>query len=267
MNALRHFGVRISPRLSRRFTCVSKKDENKETLPPLPEAGALDMKSNPALSMSMAWVTTTAGYMMTTKMQTALALAPPLAFANVLLAPFFTIREIQKNKDVGSINCFPFLSMVGNCGVWSTYGVLAGDMTVLVPNGLGILAGMYFTYAYTRFGSAAASQYAFAIGMNAIAAYCAMTMDPATAMSTLGTVGAGTAIVLLCSPLVTARKVIAEKNASAMPFKVSFAMWLNAGAWGAYGWLVPGDMYIFVPNAIGFAAASFQLYLISKYSN
>merc|ERR1712072_70688 len=81
----------------------------------------------------------------------------------------------------------------------------------------------------------------------------------------LGIVGAGTAIVLLSSPLVTMKTVIKEKNSESMPFYTSLAMWLNSSSWGIFGWTVINDPFVYIPNILGFTAASIQLALIAKY--
>ena len=41
------------------------------------------------------------------------------------------------------MSILPFLSLFTNCIVWTTYGLLANDMTVIAPNATGILTGMY----------------------------------------------------------------------------------------------------------------------------
>merc|ERR1719183_1049427 len=84
----------------------------------------------------------------------------------------------------------------------------------------------------------------------------------------LGIIGAGTAIILLSSPLVAMRTVVKEKNSESMPFQTSLAMWLNSTCWSIYGLLCckkNGDPFVYVPNLIGFIASSIQLALIYKY--
>merc|ERR1719183_1714811 len=84
----------------------------------------------------------------------------------------------------------------------------------------------------------------------------------------LGIIGAGTAIILLSSPLVAMRTVIREKNSESMPFQTSLAMWLNSTSWSIYGILCckeTGDPFVYGPNLIGFVTSSIQLALIYKY--
>eukprot|EP00494_Astrolonche_serrata_P028029 UN28294 len=126
-------------------------------------------------------VTTKAGYTMSPMAVTVISNAPLAAFAYVMIAPVKTINEINKNKDVGVINSFPFVSFIGNCGVWSAYGILCGDPTVLIANGCGFLAGCYFTYSYQKYATIPMAHWGFAGGMNVIAIGAALGMDTASA--------------------------------------------------------------------------------------
>ena len=52
-----------------------------------------------------------------------------------------TALKIWSDKSVGSFSVFPFLSLLTNCVIWSFYGYLRSDNTVLIPNAIGVLAG------------------------------------------------------------------------------------------------------------------------------
>ena len=59
------------------------------------------------------------------------------------------------------------------------------------------------------------------MGMNALAAGCAFGLDADTALTILGTAGAGTAMVLLSSPLIAVKTVIEKGESSSMPWQTS----------------------------------------------
>ena len=44
-----------------------------------------------------------------------------------------------------------FVSMYTNCAVWSIYGILMNNMTVLAPNITGLALGFYFTSVYAKY--------------------------------------------------------------------------------------------------------------------
>lgn len=60
--------------------------------------------------------------------------------------------------------------------------------------------------------------------------------------------------------------MIRTKSVKYMPFLLSFFLFLNAGVWSVYSVLVK-DIYIGVPNAVGFVLGSAQLILYMIYKN
>lgn len=60
-----------------------------------------------------------------------------------------TALNIAKTKSVGGLSLLPFLSLFTNCVIWTYYGLLKKDNTVLIPNVLGLLAGFFCTTVYT----------------------------------------------------------------------------------------------------------------------
>merc|ERR1712124_117432 len=109
------------------------------------------------------------------------------------------------------------------------------------------------------------TNYVFAFGMNLISISSATFLSKQTALFYLGLIGDLTAIILLSSPLVTMKTVLKEKSSESMPFYTSLAMWLNSCSWAVFGWTIINDPFVYIPNVLGFTAASIQLALIAKY--
>jgi len=210
-------------------------------------------------------MTTKAGFTMSAGMVTAICNAPKVAFAMMLSAPILTCHKIWKDGSVGDLSAFPFVSLIGNCGVWTTYGLICSDPTIYQANLAGFIAGCIFTGVYSKNGSIPMQYWAFAGGMNALAAGCYFGLDAETALSILGSAGAGTAIILLSSPLVVMKTIIANQDSSPMPWQTSVAMFLNASAWATFGITVANDLFVTVPNGFGAAAGLVQIALILKY--
>jgi hypothetical protein len=57
--------------------------------------------------------------------------------------------KIKEQKSVGQLSALPFFSLAVNCIVWSLYGLLRKDVTVLFPNFTGMCMGVFYSYIYT----------------------------------------------------------------------------------------------------------------------
>ncbi|XP_028122525.1 bidirectional sugar transporter SWEET16-like isoform X2 [Camellia sinensis] len=73
-------------------------------------------------------------------------------------------------------------------------------------------------------------------------------------------------LFLIYAPRDIKRTVIKTTSVEYMPFFLSFFLFLNAGVWSVYALLVK-DIFIGVPNAIGFILGSAQLILYLVYKN
>ena len=81
----------------------------------------------------------------------------------------------------------------------------------------------------------------------------------------IGTFGMSTAVILMASPLAVVGTVIKQKSTASLPFPVSLAMTLNGACWGTYGFVVTNDLYVWLPNVLGFGAGCIQLALFAIY--
>ena len=59
------------------------------------------------------------------------------------------VNQIKKDKSTGDLTPLPYVSMYTNCAVWSLYGVMVSDYTILAPNVSGLLLGLYCTKVYS----------------------------------------------------------------------------------------------------------------------
>ena len=66
-----------------------------------------------------------------------LRIAGPAFFLGMQGSAVKTALTIMAEKSVGPLSPFPFVSLLTNCVIWSYYGMLKQDMTVLVPNAIG----------------------------------------------------------------------------------------------------------------------------------
>mmetsp|Transcript_12371 Transcript_12371/g.18131 ORF Transcript_12371/g.18131 Transcript_12371/m.18131 type:complete len:275 (+) Transcript_12371:180-1004(+) len=187
---------------------------------------------------------------------TSLRFAGPLMFTVMQLASVKTAYGIHKAKSTGNLSPLPFTSLVVNCFVWTLYGILRKDLTVLVPNAYGIVMGLIGVVTYQNYSQQLHTKlYTAAMIISATAYKLFLNKNP----SRIGLIGCSLAVILSGSPLATVGTVLKDKSTAALPFLTSFATWLNAFCWLSYGILVAHDVMIFGPNGMGFALASIQM--------
>ena len=167
-----------------------------------------------------------------------LRIAGPAFFLSFQGSAIKTALQIIADKSVGPLSAFPFVSLLTNCVIWTYYGLLRSDMTVLVPNALGILTGAGCILGYHKYAvQKPSSMYAVAAALIAFASVLAFQGNH----KLLGSLGCILAVILTGSPLVTLQTVIKEKSTAALPLFTSTAGWLNSCSWSLYGLLVAHD--------------------------
>ena len=195
-----------------------------------------------------------------------LRVAGPCFFLWMQLSAYRTSQDISSRKSTGILPLIPFLSLLVNCIVWTFYGLLMEDMTVLVPNCLGVFTGAYCTFIHHHFSTQ--QQKAKAVKMFQIGA-CVVVINTFLFMSgdavKIGTIGCVLAVCLMASPLSALQTVLDTHSTESMPFITSFAAFCNSMSWSAYGLYVSGDPMIYVPNLLGLAITSIQMMLFAKF--
>lgn len=167
-----------------------------------------------------------------------LQVAGPLFFLGLQGSSVRTALEILHNRSVGGYAFLPFASLLTNCIIWSFYGLLKKDNTVLVPNALGVLSGLICVGSYKSY--AQSSDVHITVG-SAVILFIATSFYLSGSVETLGYMGCALAVLLMGSPLAAMSTVIRDKSTSSMPFFTSFTTWCNALCWSMYGLLVAND--------------------------
>ncbi len=147
----------------------------------------------------------------------------------------------MEDGSVGKLSIVPFVSLLTNCVIWFLYGMLKHDFTVLVPNGMGILAGLFCFTSYLRYSK---NVEVITIAVSLALVVFAFTLYYMKDYNTLGTTGCILAIILMGSPLATLSTVIRERSTETMPFTTSFLTWCNAFSWSLYGLIIAHDVMV-----------------------
>jgi uncharacterized protein with PQ loop repeat len=191
-----------------------------------------------------------------------LRVAGPIVFSTMQISSVKTALKIVEDKSVNKLSALPFVALLTNCIVWTLYGILKKDLTVLVPNFTGTVAGLFGTLCFHKFCTVAPTKlYTLSTSIVALAAIFLFRGDA----TSIGLIGCALAVVLSGSPLATVTTVVREKSTAALPFLNSFTTWLNAFTWLLYGILIAHDIMIYGPNFLGFVLSSMQMLLFAVY--
>ena len=197
---------------------------------------------------------------------------PIFAVAFVQLSGMDPVRQIIKNKDIGVVSAIPFLALIVNGILWTYYGVLIDDLTVLISNATGIVFGCAYFVVFCCYANAMIrrSNIRLCIGIGVLLAISIkvpiLFKDAQYQSSYIGFLGCVTAVFLMASPLSQLKRVMNEESTQSMSLTVSLAMTLNGLSWTIYGAVIANyNLFIVAPNFIGCIAGCIQLMLFVIY--
>ncbi|KAF8721088.1 hypothetical protein HU200_023504 [Digitaria exilis] len=207
-----------------------------------------------------------------------------------------TFRRIVRNKSTEDFRWLPYATTLLSTSLWTFYGLLKpGGLLIVTVNGAGAaLEATYVTlfliYApketKVRYSSVHVSSVAtypdetelngisakivklvLAVNVGFLAAVVLVTLvalHGGVRLVVVGVLCAALTIGMYAAPLGAMRTVIKTRSVEYMPFSLSFFLFLNGSVWSAYSVLVK-DLYIGIPNAIGFVLGTAQLVLYMAY--
>jgi hypothetical protein len=158
--------------------------------------------------------------------------------------------------------------------VWTFYGVLRSDYTVLVPNlfglsiylsiyqyifiaiyasvylsnhniidsnPLGVFSGVYCVICFHLFVvKPPLLYYGLSIFLILVSSYLAYVGD----WQLIGSIGCILAVLLTASPLAVVKTVVVERSTASLPFGTTCMMFCNSVSWSTYGLLVANDVMV-----------------------
>ncbi|XP_027107794.1 bidirectional sugar transporter SWEET16 [Coffea arabica] len=192
----------------------------------------------------------------------------------MFLSPVKTFRRIVKKKSIEDFKGVPYITTLLSTSLWSFYGILKpGGLLVLTVNGAGailhiIYVTLFLIYAPKDVKVKSLKLVAIVdVGFfGVVVAVTLLALHGSLRLTVVGLLCTGMTIGMYASPLSVMRTVIKMKSVEYMPFFLSFFQFLNGGVWAAYAVLVK-DIYLGVPNGIGFILGLAQLLLYVFYKN
>ena len=198
-------------------------------------------------------------------------LAPPLGIV-LCAAPLPTIHDIKSNEDVGSLPLLPYSCMVGNCFLWSTYGLLKHQASIWAPNIIGTLLALYYCRTFIRYSPSSAPTLPGSVKQHVTFTLVVMGAVAAAVLSGINPSYVGQAAVVLCialfaSPLAALKTVVVTKSAKSIPLPFTVASVVNCFLWSVTGAFKLKDWNVIVPNALGLVFGLAQVVLKLVYGN
>ena len=190
--------------------------------------------------------------------------------------PLPTIRMIQRNRAVGNLPLLPYSSMIANCVLWFTYGVLLKESKVWFTNLVGLIFGLYYFLRFTKYASPLSTTLPGSIrqhmqGCIALIALtsiwiiaCKLTVERKDMWQPYAAGVIGNMAVLFCmlmfaSPLSALRTVLRTRSAKSIPLPFTMATILNCFLWSVAGLGEFKDFNIYFPNLLGLAFGLIQV--------
>ncbi|KAG4176815.1 hypothetical protein ERO13_A11G269100v2 [Gossypium hirsutum] len=192
----------------------------------------------------------------------------------VFASPIKTFWWVVKKKSTKNYKGVPYITTLLSTSLWTFYGIMNPDgLLVVTVNGAGAIFQLIYVILFLVYApkdkkvKTAKLVAILDVGfLGAVIAVTLLAFHGTMRLTFVGIICAGLTIGMYASPLSVIRTVIKTKSVEYMPFLLSFFLFLNAGVWSAYALLVK-DIYIGVPNAIGFILGSAQLILYLMYNN
>ncbi|EOY11536.1 hypothetical protein QUC31_009430 [Theobroma cacao] len=192
----------------------------------------------------------------------------------VFASPIKTFWWVVKKKSTENYNGVPYITTLLSTSLWTFYGTMNPDgLLVVTLNVTGAIFQLIYVTLFLIYApkdkkiKTAKLVAVLDVGFpGVLIAVTLLAIHGNTRLAFVGILCAVLTIGMYASHLSVMRTVIRTKSVEYMPFLLSFFLFLNAGVWSAYSLLVK-DIYIGVPNAIGFVLGSAQLILYVIYKN
>lgn len=200
----------------------------------------------------------------------------PLAAIVVFMAPYPTIRQVQKDRSVGNLPLLPYSSMIANCILWFAYGILRNESKVWFTNLVGLVFGLFYFLKFIKYTQPKSTSlpgtvrqhFQGCLAIIAISAAwifaCYLTvrrkgMWMPYAAGFIGNTAVIFCLLMFASPLSALKTVLRTRSAKSIPLPFTLATILNCFLWSVAGLGEFKDFNIYFPNLLGLAFGLIQV--------
>eukprot|EP00937_MAST-01D_sp_MAST-1D-sp2_P005525 g5525.t1 len=187
----------------------------------------------------------------------------------LLAAPYADAQDVVRCRSTGGRPPLSWFAMLANGFLWAAYGATSDwDLTIIVPNAVGVAAGGYYSVTFSRYSSGV-----FDIGpywrgvaamMAGVAAAVAM-LSAREAQRVLGGAGCLISVAMFGGPLQVMASVVAQRSTRDLSLRMALATTANCGLWFLYCLMVTNDPFGYVPNGLGLLSGLVQLALFVRF--
>ncbi|GJS59722.1 uncharacterized mitochondrial protein-like protein [Tanacetum coccineum] len=189
-------------------------------------------------------------------------------------SPIGTFKHVVKNKSTEDYKGIPYITTLLSTSLWTFYGLMKpGGLLVVTVNAVGSIFQLIYVIIFLIYAPEHKRKQSLklvaALNIGFFGGVVAVTLGAFHGSERLlisGIICSGLTIGMYASPLSAMKTVIKTQSVEYMPFFLSFFQFLNGGIWATYALLVR-DIFIGVPNGIGFVLGSAQLIIYAMYKN
>ncbi|XVE56523.1 hypothetical protein DITRI_Ditri04bG0017500 [Diplodiscus trichospermus] len=192
----------------------------------------------------------------------------------VFLAPVPTFVRIFKKKSTEGFQSIPYVVSLFSAMLWIYYAfVKSGAFLLITINSFGCVIETIYIAIYIAYAPKQARMFTLRIlillnfgGFCSILLLSHFLAKGSNRVQLLGWICVAFATSVFAAPLSIMRQVIRTKSVEFMPFYLSFLLTLSAIMWLFYGIFLK-DLYISIPNVLGFVFGLLQMVLYAVYKN
>ncbi|KAJ3686114.1 hypothetical protein LUZ61_015278 [Rhynchospora tenuis] len=207
-------------------------------------------------------------------LRTAVGVLGNMSTIMLALSPLPTFYSIWKKRSVEQFSPIPYIVSVITCMMWVLYGlpfVHPHSILIITTCGSSLVIELFYVFLFLLYSQGRKRLEVFimllaSIVIVGVVALLVMTLAHTHERRSMivGILAAFCSILMYAAPLSVMKMVVQTKSVEFMPLSLSVATFFNCVCWEAYA-LIPFDLYIVIPNCVGFLLATAQLFLYAMY--